>query len=458
MTSYLNLENIEVASPERPNEVCLTLYFIDEEGVDYRTRIREFLQPQVGGWKVVEELNLENSAEPKEWIQRGFLGKSSPKDFQQIYLLEILPALSSNAYAVQIIINLTQPIQMGWPQATNWLSNELYMLFKNPPESLLGYSVVYRANSSVPSETEYVEWSSALTQPLRWIDSKAPIVTLKKPVQQYFSGQGWLSLVAYPMHPQGGLVYLGFGKADPAMGDDLAHIAYATYEAELLSCDLFFHKGFRQGMQLVQAFPTYDREKLQPLQGAIQNLLSSQPKDQPVSEKELRNMSNEIAIQAEFHWLTSRVELSLQQQINGIKRLFTFNDMSVLAKHHVILLQAYLEEVQACRHKGESLLKTARTALAIVEAEENKQGNQIQERFTNVLTLFGVFLSAYQVFDDDFTKHFIQLFWLNYAPKFYWDELIYRNTIALLVTASIYIPYKLINWGKVKRSFFKLFK
>lgn len=450
MTSLINVEDIAGARSDQPNEVCLTIYFREGGGKDYRVNIRNLIDPQVNGWQEVRDLTVDAGGKV---LQKGYQGRTPPKKFEQIYYLEILPQLSPDAYAIQIIINLSSPFSTAWREAAIWLRDELHIIFSNPPDALLGYTVVYRADVVTTDEPEYLELSPAIMEQLRWIHKEAPIEAPYILAQQHFSDMGWLSLITYPEDTRGGLVYIALGRGNHVKSSDLAHIAFAGCYSQLTLVDLFFHKGFLQGKGLEQEFPRYDREKLTPLHNAIQDLLGHSPGNRKLSEQDLKNMSYQIAGQTEYHWLTNRVKLSLQQQINGIKRLFSFTEISSIAQRHLVVLQAYLDEVQAYFLKSNSTLETARTALSIVEAEETKHTNTIRERLNSIVTFIGVFLAANQVLDDNFAQNLIQSIFNSLDPQYYWTKFIVRFIAALLITGTIYWFIELFRQtaGKKKR-------
>ena len=364
----------------------------------------------------------------------------------------IVPKLSSDAYALQIIINLIQPVEIAWSLAADWLRGELHIIFNNLPEAVLGHSIVYRANIEMEMDTETPVLEPSLLRTLPTIFSKFPIESPQLYRQQHFPGQGWLSLLALPQAPGGGLVYLALGRADQNVDGDLAHIAYATYHGLLVSVDLFYHKGVKQGMELVSVYPDYVRNKVEPLKRAIHNLLRQDSGSRLASERDLEQVSIKVAQQTDFYWQIDHLKLSLSQQISGTERLFTHSELPPIALHHLAILRAYQDEAQAYVRKNKTVLDTARTALALVEARESKHSGKTQERFNYIVAFVGIFLAADQILDNEFAKELLIGLGLfcSATQMPYWTTFFTRLSAAVALAAVLFGVFELLKcfWRK----------
>ena len=75
MTSSIGIDSIAKATSWLPNEVCLTLYFNNQEGEDFAARISQLLSPQVGGWQDVGDLKILGAGKD---IQTGYRALQHP--------------------------------------------------------------------------------------------------------------------------------------------------------------------------------------------------------------------------------------------------------------------------------------------------------------------------------------------------------------------------------------------
>jgi hypothetical protein len=220
--------------------------------------------------------------------------------------------------------------------------------------------------------------------------------------------------------------------------------AYVEQGSLLAQTDTFVHKALVQALELKSHYGAYEKEFLNPLKEAITKLLQrvDNPKLQP---KRLNELAQLVADHTNIYWYLDRLEQSLQQQINGLERLYPEHPdkkLPPLPARHLKTLQHHLKEVGALTRKYRLVMDTARTALAIVEVQESKRANKSQNYFNSTVAFIGVFLAADQILDTEFAKElliYISLYSRLDEDKIpYWVLFFTRTTTAVGLAAILF--------------------
>ena len=393
---------LPVLSAVAPNEICVTLYFERlPTAVATASQLRHQLRPAVADW---QPLSLGQAASPSN-LAAIYQAAQPPAGFASVHLLAFESTFSLHTEVVQLILSSYEPYASAWSQAADWLTTVLAPTLRTPPDTtgLLGYTLVYRANVDLdPAVTSLLTLDPAVLRAARSIHQLAPVAPASHQVRaQQPVAQGWLLLVEYPQAPAQGLVYVALGQADKS--DELADAVFAGPAATLVTQDIFVHKTLAQSWTANRNYDTYNTDSLTPFKNSITSLL--QVVDNPrLKSKQLDRFAQELAHVTHTQWNLNRLEQSILQQLNGLRRQFAYTELPAIARHHITTLESHQQEVQALVRQHQLVTENARAAIALVEAQETKHANVSQRRFNQLIALGGILFAAFSAFDKDLVQ------------------------------------------------------
>lgn len=389
---------LPVLSDTTPNEVCVTLYFErPPHTAAAAPRLRAQLSQAVGDWKPLNEVPTGSQS------AAIYEARQPPRGFASLYLLAFDSTFSLHTEVVQLILSSHEPNNVAWPQAADWLTGVLSPTLSPQlaTKAFLGYTIVYRANANsdastaLPLDPVVLQSVRSIHQPGHAASSK-PRVLAQQPVMQ-----GQLYLVEYPKAPAQGLVYVALGQA--GRSTELADAVFASPSATLVTQDIFVHKALSQSWAVNIDYDTYDTNRLTPFKNSITNLL--QVVDNPqLKTRQLNDFAQQLASVTQTQWDLNRLEHSLQQQLNGLRRQFAHTELPAIARHHLTTLESHWQEVQALVRQHHLVLENARAAISLAEAQENKHANARQQRFNQLIALGGILFAAFSAIDKDFVQ------------------------------------------------------
>jgi len=433
----IQLINLLPATTKQPIEICLTLYFevTSQVGLhDPLTRVQELLSPEVGGWAEVRRSSNEII----------FQSVRAPRKMQSAFLISFTPQLTLHTKAIQVVLNVLGSASVAWQLASQWLYEQLYPVFTIPSATYLGYTVVYKATVSALPDASF-NLDCSILKAIRWVHKPESVTTQSVISKQSINNKGYLFLVDSPAELGQGLIYVALGLKDEL---DFSTLAFIERDSFLTRIDTFIHKSLIQFFELNSIYDQYELKVLEPLSKSI-DAVFNYVQNETLKSIELKELAKQVADQRQFYSDLDRLERSLGQQFNGLKRIFSANGkegLPELPRHYFNLIESYREETQALVQRNRILLETARTALAMVEAQESKRTNDSQDRFNLTVAMVGIFLAAEQILDSDFAKHLLEKIgqFQTTTDDLFWKILLTRTGSSLIITLVVYIISKVL--------------
>jgi hypothetical protein len=427
------------ATPDAPTEVCLTLYYDrPASAAALAPAVRAHLAAAVAAWELVEfEAEAAGAAE-----RRGlYEAQQPPANFLSLYLRAFASPHSLHTEVVQLILSSAEAYDTAWPQAATWLADHLAAWLRPDQTSFLGYTLVYRANTS-PNPAGPAPTPEVLAA-VRVINGAVPQpVPPQVLAWQPQADQGWLLLLKYPQGPAQGLIYLALGMGQQP--DELASAAYFGPRAALPAQDVFVHKALQQSYLVSRDYDNYEAQSLKSFKDSITKLLRivDNPQEKNVW---LDDLAQRLADLTHTNWDLNRLQYSLQQQLNGIERQFATAEMPAIARRHLATILSHWQEIHALVAQHQLVLENARVAISLVEAQENKHTTTLQKQFGQLVAVGGIFLGAYSAID-------IPLVQAATTPVLPWYWLYaFRFGAAAMLTALLVTVYWLIRYFTKKK-------
>lgn len=338
--------------------------------------------------------------------------KVAENGFKELFIIKFEPQLTTDTLAVQIIINAKEAADIFWPKTAAWLRTVLQSwLVPLKHTSLLGYTLVYRAN--ITEEQAFVsdQLSPLVVSKLSTIVSDQAFERGSTIKTMLIPDQGLIYLVDTPHEEDPALVYVALGIKGRTL--DIATRSLAGWRGMLPNMDVFVHKSLTQWLSLEKCREQYEK-KLEELNQHVGELLAAIGKPNPSPINLLRIADDFSNIEKTF-WQMERMELSLQQSINGIKRLFQQQEVNEVAAVHLRGLREKVEEVRYLINKSSLTVDTTRTALQMMEAQQREQANEQrrlgddrQLSFNNFFVFLGIVLTLMQVLDEKIIEELLK--------------------------------------------------
>lgn len=275
--------------------------------------IRAHLAATIAGWKLVEFAGEAlNMAE-----RRGlYEANQPPPGFLSVYLRAFASSLSLHTEVVQLILSSAEVYDTAWLQAAEWLVDGLATWLRPGQPEFLGYTLVYRTNAKLtPAGPSIAPKVLAATRSINGAIVQPVLAQVL--AQQPQTDQGWLLLLKYPQAQNQGIIYLALGTGQQP--DKLANAAYFGPRATLPAQDVFVLKALQQSYLISFNYDSYEAQNLKPFKDTIGELLRIADNSQQKTDW-LDDLAQRLANLTYTHWDLNRLENSLQQQLNGIKR------------------------------------------------------------------------------------------------------------------------------------------
>lgn len=428
----MSIESINTYQQAIVNEVCLSIYFEQEDIDAILQSLKETLFLEIAEWTELAELEI--SLEGKI-VQRGFSPFIIPEGFESIYMIHVRPKLSVHSNVIQFIITSYLPVELCWAKSAEWLEEKIMVksgITERP--TFIGYTIVFRTTDLSPGDDYVLDMGLLLKAKWAYNDPSSSALSVEP-----IGDCGYIYHLEYPDSERNGLVYLAVGHGnDP---ENLAEYGFVGYESLLMAMDNFVLKGTVQGIELTTSYSSlFDKQFINPLKVKIDHQLEQNVLKRFASED---NNALEMDLEelAHVYWHLERLGFSLQQQLRGLRRLFSRETPGPLAIHHLQTLAAYSEEIESVRDKNKLILETGRISVSFAQAKLTKRSTRAQESFNKILAFIGLLLAAIQIFDQPFAEnvlHDSSSAVLASFPSVYWQAFFVRLITALAVTLACF--------------------